>query len=140
MSIGPIESFPPANTAQAQNPSSGSSHAKAPSESSTAADKTARPVSGTLPKQESSVAKKASASYELTQDVVEVHQDPEIKNQFIIQYLDQAKNVVLQVPSDEELQVERTIAQEFDQAAKVHSMATSAVAGSGSEGEKSHGD
>jgi hypothetical protein len=73
----------------------------------------------------------------LPQDVVEVHQDPEIKDQIIIQYLDKAKNLVLQVPSSQELDVERGIAQDFQQAAKVRATEKTAAA---SEGETSHGD
>lgn len=60
-----------------------------------AVEEAAQPVSGTLPKQESSVAKNVASTYELPQDEVEVHQYPETKDQIIIQYLDQAKNVVL---------------------------------------------
>jgi hypothetical protein len=67
-----------------------------------------------------------------------VHQDPETKDRVIIQYLDQAKNVVLQVPSNQELGVERGIAEEFQQAAKLRASADTAA--SGSEGEKTHGD
>jgi hypothetical protein len=107
MSIGPMESFPPAKSAQAANPSAGSGRAEAQAELGSAAEEAAQPVSGTLPKRESSDAKNVSPSYELPQDVVEVHEDPEIKDQIIIQYLDKAKNVVLQVPSAEELDVER---------------------------------
>ena len=66
----------------------------------------------------------------------------EIKDQIIIQYLDQAKDVILQVPSNQELNVERAIAQEFQQVAKLHANATTAAAtaAAGSEGEKNHGD
>ena len=81
---------------------------------SPAASKTSEPtqaVSGTLSKAESSAAKVVPTIYELPEDVVEVHQDPDIKDQVIIQYLDKAKNVVLQVPSNQELDVERGIAQ-----------------------------
>jgi hypothetical protein len=91
-----------------------------------------------MPKQERSIAKSATSTRELPQDVVEVHQDPEIKGQIIMQYLDQANNVVLQVPSNEELAVERGIAQEFQQAAKLRESASTAAARS--EGEEAHGD
>jgi|GEM_PF-3173821 hypothetical protein len=137
MSVGPIESFPPAESAQAVNPSVGSSRAEARPESS-AAEETTQPVSGTLPKQETSIAKNVPSTYQLPEDVVEVHQDPETKDRVIIQYLDQAKNVVLQVPSNQELGVERGIAEEFQQAAKLRASADTAA--SGSEGEKTHGD
>ncbi len=79
-----------------------------------------------------------SSTYQLPPDVVELHQDPEIKDQLIVQYLDQAKNVVLQVPSNEELSIEHGISRDFQQAAKLRASEATTVAGS--EGEKSHGD
>jgi len=66
------------------------------------------------------------------------HQDPETKDQIIIQYLEQAKDVVRQVPSNPELSVEHTIAQEIQPAAKLRASANRTAAGS--EGEKFHGD
>jgi len=135
MSIGPIESFPPAKSAQAVTPSVGSSRVETGPDSGAA--EAAQPVSGTLPKQETSIAKNVPVTYELPEDVVEVHQDPDIKDQVIIEYLGNSKNVVLQVPSSEELSVERGIAQEFQQAAKVRGSADTSA--SGSEGDKTHG-
>jgi hypothetical protein len=74
----------------------------------------------------------------LPEDVVEVHQDPESKGQVIIQYLDQAKDVILQVPSQQELDVQRGIATEFQQAAKLRVSERTVAARS--EGEKAHGN
>ena len=137
MSIGPIASFPPPESAQTVEPVVGSSRAEAGLGSDTA-EEPAQSVSGTLPKQEASSAQNVSSTYELPEDVVEVHQDPEIKSQVIVQYLDQAKNLILQVPSTQELGVERGIAQDLQQAAKLRTSADTAAAGS--EGEKTHGD
>ena len=128
MSIAPVDSFPAAKSAQA---------AKASVRSGTA-EEAAQPVSGTLPKQETSIAKNVPSTYELPADVVEVHQDPETKNQIIIQYLDKGRNVVLQVPSNQELSVERGISQDFQQAAKLRASADTATAND--EGGKTHGD
>ena len=66
-----------------------------------------------------------------------MHQDPEAKDQIIIQCLDQAKDVIRQVPSGGDLSVERGIAQEIQAAAKLRASANRAAAGS--EGEKNHG-
>jgi hypothetical protein len=77
----------------------------------------------------------------MPQDVAEVHQDPEIKSQIIVDYLDKAKNVVLQVPSNEELSFERGVVEERQQAAKLRtSQATAAAGSAGSEGGTNHGD
>jgi len=138
MSIGPIQSFPPAESAQTVNPSQDSSRAEPRPESGVAAEEAAQPVSGTLPKQETSSAKIASAAYELPEDVVEVHQDPEIRDQEIVQYLDQSRNVVFQVPSSEELSVEHGIAEDLQVAAKLRASADTAA--SVSQGVKAHGD
>ena len=138
MSIAPVESFPPQRNAEPENPNAASGYTQARSASGAVAESAAQPVSGTLSKQESTVAQSVSSTYEMPQDVVEVHQDPEIKDQIIIEYLDTAKNVVLQVPSAEELSVERAIAQEFVQAAKLRPNPVSRAAGN--EGEETHGD
>jgi hypothetical protein len=127
MGIGPIQGFPPAGDKQGVNPSEGSSRAEARPDSGVTAEPAGQPVSGTLPKQETSTRKNASSTYELPQDVVEVHQDPETKDQVIFQYLDKAKNVILQVPSSEELNVERGIAQDLQAAAKLRASAGTAT-------------
>ena|ERR1700690_4404423 len=126
MSIAPVQSFPPAKTEQSDN-------ARVRPNQSPAA----QPVSVALPKQEKSIPKNVPLTFELPKDVVEVHEDPESKNQVITQYLDKAKNVVLQVPSSEELSVERGIAQEFQQAAKLLANGTETA---GKEEGKNHGD
>jgi hypothetical protein len=130
MSIAPVSSFPPERTEQIVKP--------APPEgasSGTAENTAPPPVSVSPPKQKISNTNSAPGSYELQQDVVELHQDPEIKDQLIVEYLDKAKNVILQVPSAQELGVERGIAQEIQQAAKLRASAETAAA----EGEKSSG-
>ena len=137
MGIAPVEGFPPPRSEQLANASAYSGHAEARPESG-APEGTSQPVSGRLSKQENSVAKKVPPHYELPEDVVEVHQDPEIKSQIIVDYSDKAKNVVLQVPSNEELDVERGIAQEMQQAAKLR--ASGGTAAAGGEGGKTHGD
>ena len=90
-----------------------------------------------MPKQETSIAQSARLTYELPEDVVEVHQDPETKDQ-IIDYLDKARDVVFQVASSEEVSVERGIAQDFQQAVKLR--ATADMTATGSQGGKAHGN
>jgi len=137
MSIAPVQSFPPANSDPPENASvrTGQTTARPAAKP---AEESAQPVSGTLPKQEKSIAKNVPSTYESPPDVVELHQDPEIRDQVIIQYLDKARNVILQVPSNEELMVERGISQEFQQAAKLR--VTERTPAAASEGEKTHGD
>ena len=136
MSIALVESFPPVRS-ESSNPSvrSGNREARPASGVAKAATES---VSGTPSKEESSIKKNVPLTQELPQDVVEVHQDPESKGQIIIQYLDQAKDVVLQVPSQQELSVERGIARESQQAAKLR--ASESAAAARNEGEKTHGN
>jgi hypothetical protein len=96
-------------------------------------------VSGTVPNPENSVEKFGASPYQLPTDVVEVHQDPAIKGQVIIQYLDRAGDVVLQVPSPQELSVERGIVLEFQQAAKqrLGEITTSVTSGGSKQSRKS---
>jgi hypothetical protein len=134
MSIAPVEGFP-----RPGNELSGSHQLADPQtrvQSATA--EASQPLSDAPPKPERSAQKHVSSTYELLPDVVEVHQDPDIKGQIIVQYLDQAHNVILQVPSNQELNVEHGIAQEFQQEAKLR--ATVATAHPGSEGEKTYGN
>lgn len=132
MSVGPIETFPPAKIGQAAIPSNGESNPE-----SGAPGTAGQPGSGSLPEQETSVAKSAPVNYELAEDVVEVHQDPETRDQ-ITEYLDRAKNVIFQVPSSEEVGVEHGIAEELQDAAKLRASAEAAAVQN--EGEKTHGD
>ncbi|MFY9646523.1 MAG: hypothetical protein WAK29_15185 [Terriglobales bacterium] len=136
MSIGPIEGVAMLTSGQADHARAASSQGQA--HSASGAGRVSQPVPGTLPTQENSARQKATSTYELPQDVVEVHQDPDVKDQIIIQYLDQARNIVLQIPSNEELAVERGIAQEFQQTAKLRAASGSAT--EGSKGEETYGD
>jgi hypothetical protein len=137
MSIAPVKGFLPAGSVQPSNTTVEAGTVQTRS-ASVAAEPPPQPISGTLPKQETRLAKSVPVKYELPRDVVEVHQDPANKGQVIIQYLDKAGDVVLQVPSTQELSVERGIADEFQQAAKVRAAEGTSVAGSA--GEKTHGN
>ena len=133
MSIGPIEAVSSPAGSHFANAAADPSPAQ-PASVSVTNHTTAQPVSGSAPKQENLQAQKVSVNDDLPEDVVELHQDPEDKEQVIIEYLDKAKNVILQVPSQEELAVERGIAQEFQQAAKLR-----AALSTPSEGVKQNG-
>jgi hypothetical protein len=130
MSIAPVESLSQAANEQSVNTNGDSGRMPAAKVS----EPVSEPVLGTLSEQENSSLKNHPIPYELPEDVVEVHQDPDIKNQIIIQYLDQAKNVILQVPSSQELDVEHGIAQEFQQATELRDREGAArVEGKGEE-------
>lgn len=137
MSIAPVK---PSPTVVSEPPENTSVHKGTQAAPTPEVDKeTTQSVSGTSPKQETSAAKKVTPTYTWPQDVVEVHQDPDIKDQIIVQYLDKSKNVILQVPSSGELTVEHGIEQESQQAAKLHASAETAAEAS-SEAGKDHGN
>jgi len=127
MSIAPVSSFAPDPSELAAKQVEGSVRIEASTVSGAATEATSS-IWGSLPKQEVSPATNVASTYELPQDVVEVHQDSQVKDQLIVQYLDKAKNVVLQVPSSQELGVERGIAQDLQQSARLRA-ADSAAAG-----------
>ena len=133
MSIAPVNSFPPERSEASTNV------AAVRPEAGPAAEKATPAVVKSEPKQEAPAAKAVPASYQLPQDVVELRQDPKDQGQVIIQYLDKAKNVILQVPSAQELAVERGIAQDFQEAAKLRKD-KDAAATTSAAGEKTHGD
>jgi hypothetical protein len=137
MSITPVQSFPPAPSEPSANANSRSPGPQDNSASGVTTE-TAR-ASGSAPEPQPSTTKEVVSSYELPQDVVEVHQDPDMRGQIIIQYLDPSKNVVLQVPDTEELSVERGIAQDFQQAAKLRESESESAAVPRPQGDH-HGD
>lgn len=131
MSIAPVEGISATRNEQVERPSLGSGTPQSRPVPS------AQTVSGGFSEQESFPAKNVPSTYELPVDVVEVHQDPDIKGQIIIQYLDHTGSLILQVPSTEELSVERGIAQEFQESAKLRAVTTtpnSAGEGGGNRG------
>ncbi len=90
----------------------------------------APPDLGTPPKQERSSPEIAPAAAEFPQDEVQLQQDPQMKNQVIVRYLDKATgDVVLQVPSAQVLAVARAIYEDFQKQ----------TAPPADEGEKPHG-
>ena len=137
MSIAPVQSFPPAGNVQSANTTVRRSQSQA-RPAPVSAEQPSRPVSGTPPERENPVPRSVASTDELPPDVVEVHQDPTNKGQVIIQYLDKAGDVVLQVPSSQELSVERGIAEEFQQAEKLRASEGNTPAGNA--GEKTHGN
>jgi len=142
MSIGP---FTPTETGMSTKVADSQAAAASSSPRSAAGAPHApdKPAPETLPEQEDADTRQRSKVYESPQDVVEVHQDSEVKSQLIVEYLDRAHNVILQVPSNEALTVERGIAQELEQAAKLRSSASAASTPNiftQNKGEPQHGD
>jgi len=119
MNIGRLKAFR-RQRAQAVNPSVSASRAEAHPESGSAAEGAASLFREPCQNKKIPSRKMCPQPTELPKDVVEVHQDPGAKDQIIIRYLDKGKDAVLQMPSNEELSVERAIAQREAKEKKTH--------------------
>jgi len=120
MSIGPLAPVATGINTKSAEPGTAASSPRSAQGGPGAANE---PDTETVPQQQGADSRNAQEAVAIPQDVVEVHQDSQVKSQLIVEYLDQAHNVILQVPSDEALAVERGIAQELEQAAKLRSSA-----------------
>src|SRR5579871_3585481 len=97
-----------------------------------------QPILGSSRTPQNSRTSVAQVNYIPPQDVVEVHEDSDVKGQIVVEYLDKAKNVVLQVPSTAELDFESAVAQEFQRVEKAQAN-NDAVLGYGT-GVKANGN
>ena len=71
------------------------------------------PDSGLAPNRESQAPRKATKSFELPRDEVQVQRDAQ--NQIVIQYLDGSGKVIFQVPSSQILALQQAIEQALEQ-------------------------
>jgi len=119
MSINPVPAIGPASEVPASEIPPRAQQPKSDPLSESAKKPETRPDTGTVSKQDSSFARTAPIPSEFPEDEVQLQQDPEIKDQVIIKYLDKANGeVVLQVPSAQVLAVDRGIRAEFQKQAE----------------------
>lgn len=137
MSIEPLAAFPPESGTNYVETKAQPAPSSPRSESDSKRTPVANPV-GTESSPEDPTFRQSPKADESPQDVVELHADSEVKNQLIVEYLNQSGSVILQVPSSEELNVERGIAQELEQAAKLRASESSTP--TPSKGDKGHGN
>jgi hypothetical protein len=74
------------------------------------------PSSGYGPTQEAPVQKDVSPASQLPEDEVQLQRDSGLQNELIVRYVDKTGNLILQVPAEQLLNLERAIAAEFQQA------------------------
>ena len=89
--------------------------------------------SGTLPERETQSPKASAEPQPLPEDEVQVQHD-RVDGEIVIKYLDRAGEVVLQVPSSQVVGITRSIASDFQEAAKERRQEIES-----GEGGKSHG-
>ena len=93
------------------------------------------PNSGARPKQEVPNASTSSQLAEMPEDEVQVQQDSQTNGRIVIRYLDQAGDLILQVPSSQVLGLARAI----DQALQQQAQARTKNGTEGGEGGNAHG-
>lgn len=125
MSIGPVQTGFPVGEAAYQKASHPQPHS--------ATNTFTRSPQGNVPKQESPALKEVSSAPSTPQDEVQLQRDTQLEDELIVRYVDKAGNLILQVPSEQTLNLERSIAAEFQQ--EKHPAATEVVSQKG----ESHG-
>ncbi|MBZ5679073.1 MAG: flagellar protein FlaG [Acidobacteriia bacterium] len=133
MGIDRVQGFDPASGMQAaaERPRPGQSHAGRQAEGRTEAKV------GTPSKQENPVPRNAPAARELPEDEVQVQRDPQIGNMIIIKYVDGSSGqLILQVPSEQVVNVARGIYEDLQQQTRSQSAKS---ANRVNEGGESHG-
>jgi len=113
MSIGPVQSYSPVindapATAQPDPPPRPQvrPHVETP-------PLTFPPNAGQSPEQQAPVKKAPAPESSLPEDEVQLQRDSDFENQLIVRYVDKTGNLILQVPAQQVLDLERTIAAEF---------------------------
>ena len=106
MSINPVpvvSSIPEAQAAPADNRAQ--SHASRVS---------AQPISERDPKPETIVSENSNSSRELPQDEVEVQRDTQTGGEIVVRYMDSSGNLILQVPTEQVLGMQRDFRQDLE--------------------------
>jgi hypothetical protein len=134
MSISPVESYGSIGDASIANTPSTSRHTQ-PQAQTENTTQTYPPNAGKNSKEEPQSSATSSIASPLPEDEVELQRDSELENELIVRYVDKAGNVVLQVPGQQMLSVQRAIMEEFQHT----SPGQEAAPESAPEGE-SHGD
>lgn len=138
MSIGPVQNFGPVADAPSAKASPPAERSHTTANQHQAAERAAQPETGNLPKQEQPGTRNVPSPADLPQDEVQVQRDSQIRDEVVIKYLNTATgDLILQVPSEQVLSVDRGIYQEFQQQAKARDNADTATVGT--KGELPHG-
>ena len=86
-----------------------------PSATTSATEHKYSPITEPVAKRETASPPSSAPASTIPEDEVELQHDPELKSDFIVKYLDASGRLVLQVPSEQMLDVERGIAEELQQ-------------------------
>ena len=117
MSVGPVASYYSiADTTSASTPTPEPPPRRQAPPSEDNPPLTFPPRPGYGPKQEAVVEKDVPSGSQLPEDEVQLQRDSGLQNELIIRYVDGAGNLILQVPAEQVLNLERAIAAEFQPA------------------------
>jgi hypothetical protein len=135
MSIGPVAALASAGEVQLAGANSRPRQA-APSPPPAQEQEVVQFDAGRTPEQAVSDAANVHRSPDLTQEEVQVERDSQIREQIIVRYMNQTTgNLILQVPSDQVLNVAHGIYQEFEEQVKAAESPAPPAPGTG----ESHG-
>ena len=88
-----------------------------------------RSDSGSAPEPETAGTQNISTLSEMPQDEVQVQRDNQANGEIVIRYMDHAGNLILQVPSEQVLNVTRSIDQDLEREQQVRLKAEQTVEG-----------
>lgn len=94
------------------------------------------PDAGNVSNPEGQPPSEAATVSQLQEDEVQLQRDSELKSELIVRYVTGSGTLILQVPGEQMLNLERAIAQEFEQE---NARPTTAAISAASNGGTSHG-
>jgi hypothetical protein len=96
-----------------------------------------QPDLGSPPEEETASTQNIPSLSEMPKDEVEVQRDGQTNGEIVVRYMDHAGNLILQVPSEQVLNVSRGIDQDLEREQEVRAKSEGTV--EGDEGGKSDG-
>jgi hypothetical protein len=130
MSINPVQNIEPAPSFVTHNSPGAQSPTPAP-------PRKVQPDSGTLPDPEPGESQTVSSLPEAAEDEVQVQRDSQNNGEIVVRYVDHAGNLILQVPTEQVLNVTRSIEADLERAQQSRAKVQGTV--EGHQGGKSDG-
>jgi hypothetical protein len=122
MSINPVPNIEPA--AETSFASYDSHGAQSPTPNPI---RKVQPDSGSSPNPEPAEARSVPSPSEVPQDEVEVQRDSQTNGEIVVRYVDHSGDLILQVPSEQVLNVTRSIDQDLEHQQQVHARSEATV-------------
>jgi len=124
MSINPVPNLEPGGETSLASHDSREAQAPHP-----APARKVQPDAGTSPEAEAASSAKVSSLAEMPKDEVEVQRDNQTNGEIVVRYMDHAGSLILQVPSEQILNLTRSIDRDLEREQEVRAKAETAVQG-----------